>query len=155
MVTPVQTSLEAVLDPALVMFLHVSSRDEAIDAMVSLLQANGHLPDREAFKRAIVERELLISTGIGLGVAVPHAKLPCFESFFIAIGIQQGQGIEWQSLDHQPVRLIFMIGGPDNQQTEYLHILSRLTTAIRDPEIRRQLLTAQDSAEILKLLSSQ
>lgn len=153
--TPVLNKLEAILDPALVMFLHASSRDEAIEALVSLLQANGLLPDREAFKQAILEREHLVSTGIGLGVAVPHAKLPCFETFFIAIGIQQETGIEWQSLDHLPVRLIFMIGGPDHKQTEYLQILSQLTAAVRDPEIRRQLLTAQDSQQILDLLASQ
>lgn len=152
--TQVRNRLEAILDPSLVMFLHVSARDEAIEALVSLLQAHGHLPDRELFKRAILEREQLVSTGIGLGVAVPHAKLACFESFFIAIGIQQGPGIEWQSIDRSPVRLVFMIGGPDNQQTEYLHILSELTAAIRDPEVRKELSVAQDSAQIVALLNN-
>ena len=72
-----------------------------------------------------VKREKIVSTGIGMGVAIPHAKLPSFDRFFLAVGLQKVKdGIDWDALDGAPVRLIFMIGGPANQQTDYLKILS-------------------------------
>ncbi len=141
------------LDSRLITFLDVDTRDEAIHALVDLLDEEGHLPNREAFRKAIFHREELVSTGIGMGVAVPHAKLKDFTDFFIAVGIQQNKGLDWNALDKAPVRLIFMIGGPENKQTEYLQILSLLTSAIRDIDLRKKLLNAQTSEEALALFS--
>lgn len=128
------------LDSRLIAFLDTSSRDEAINALVDLLDEEGRLKIKKNFRTAIFHREELVSTGIGMGVAVPHAKLNEFTDFFIAIGIQQKKGLDWNALDKVPVRLIFMIGGPDDKQTEYLQILSLLTSAIRDVDLRKQLL---------------
>jgi len=86
-----------------------------------------------------------------MGVAIPHAKLQGYTGFFIAVGIQQGAGIEWNSLDSLPVRLIFMIGGPDDQQTEYLKILSQLTRAVKEEERRKKMLKAQSANEVIAL----
>lgn len=141
------------LDSDQISFLDVDTRDEAIESLIDLLDEEGHLPQRESFRQAIFHREKLVSTGIGMGVAVPHAKLKGFEDFFIAVGIQQNKGIDWNALDHAPVRLIFMIGGPDDRQTEYLQILSLLTSAIRDVDLRKKLLTAQSSDEVMELFS--
>lgn len=142
------------LDSRLIAFLDASSRDEAIDSLIDLLDEEEKLTDKEQFRQAIFHREKLVSTGIGMGVAVPHAKLKEFPHFFIAIGIQQKKGLEWEALDKAPVRLIFMIGGPDYKQTEYLQILSLLTSAIRDVELRKQLLNADSPEEVIELFSS-
>ncbi len=142
------------LDSRIILFLDATSRDEAIDSLIDLLDSEGKLPDREAFRRAIFHREKLVSTGIGMGVAVPHAKLKEFSDFFIAIGIQKKKGLEWNALDKAPVRLIFMIGGPEDKQTEYLQILSLLTSAIRDVDLRKMLLNAQTSEEVVELFSN-
>jgi PTS system nitrogen regulatory IIA component len=141
------------LDSQLISFLDVTTRDEAIDVLVDLLDQSDRLPNKQKFRQAIFDREQLVSTGIGMGVAVPHAKLGDFPDFFIAIGIQQRKGLDWKALDTVPVRLIFMIGGPDNKQSEYLRILSQLTSAIRDPELRKALLKADSSQEVLNLFS--
>ncbi len=142
------------LDSRLITFLDASSRDEAIDCLIDLLDEDEKLIDKEIFRQAIFYREQIVSTGIGMGVAVPHAKLKEFPNFFIAIGIQQKKGLDWNALDKAPVRLVFMIGGPDNKQTEYLQILSLLTSAIRDIDLRKQLLNAQTSEEVLDLFSN-
>lgn len=141
------------LDPNLVMFLNQGTRDEALQAMVKTLHQVGKLEDAEAFYQAIIDRERIVSTGIGMGVAIPHAKLPTFDDFFIAIGIMQ-KGIEWEALDGALVRLIFMIGGPDDKQTEYLQILSRLTFALKDEQRRKKLLTLQSPEAIIELLKA-
>ncbi len=141
------------LDERLVLFLNARTRDEALAELVGLLDQSQMLADRQAFHDAILEREKIVSTGIGLGVAIPHAKLKGYDDFFIAIGIQLKEGIEWNALDGAPVRLIFMIGGPENRQTEYLKILSHLTLAIKNEERRRKLLKTFNCEGVLRLFA--
>lgn len=144
-------TISSYLDARLITFLDAKTRDEALGQLVDLLDQAGELKDRDLFLQSILEREKIVSTGIGLGVAIPHAKLQGYDDFFIAIGIQRKEGIEWNSLDAGPVRLIFMIGGPENKQTEYLKILSHLTMAIKHEERRKRLLKALTPEEVLVL----
>jgi PTS system nitrogen regulatory IIA component len=146
-------AISAYLDPCLVLFLESETRDDALREIVSLLQRNGKLKDPDAFYLAVLEREKIISTGIGLAVAVPHAKLQGYDEFFIAVGIQIKKGIEWNALDAAPVRLVFMIGGPDDKQTEYLKILSLLTLAIKNEERRKKLMKACSAKEVIDLFA--
>jgi PTS system nitrogen regulatory IIA component len=144
-------TIASYLSQDLVRFLEASSQAEAITELVDCLDAAGKLIDRPAFHLAILEREKIVSTGIGLGVAIPHAKLAGYDDFFIAIGIQKGRAIPWHSLDDAPVQIIFMIGGPEDRQTEYLNILSLLTSAIKDGERRKKLIKATQSGEVLSV----
>jgi len=146
-----EVTISQYLNEELVVFLESESQAEALDALIDQLDAHGNLQDKEAFKQTIVSREQLVSTGIGIGVAIPHAKLAGYENFFIAVGIQKGPGIEWNSLDGMPVNIIFMIGGPENRQTEYLRILSLLTFAIKNEERRKQLLKAVSAEQALSV----
>jgi PTS system nitrogen regulatory IIA component len=138
------------LDARLVAFMDVDTRDEALDALVDRVHRAGLIDDKDTFYEAIIDREKIVSTGIGMGVAIPHAKLPAYDHFFVAIGILQ-KGIEWNALDHTPVRIIFMIGGPDDKQTEYLQILSSLTVMLKDEQRRKKMLTLNSGEAILAL----
>lgn len=138
------------LDEKLISFLDSSTKEEALDALVQAALAVKKLPNGKAFHNAILDRERIVSTGIGMGVAIPHAKLTTLREFFIVIGILQ-KGVDWNALDGAPVRLIFLIGGPDNKQTEYLKILSSLTMALRDENLRKEMLSAQNPEEIINL----
>jgi PTS system nitrogen regulatory IIA component len=146
-------SISNYLDERLVLFLNADSRDEALAQLIQVLEKAGKLKSPGLFHEAILEREKIVSTGIGLGVAIPHAKLEGYDDFFIAIGVQVKQGIEWNALDGSPVRLIFMIGGPDNRQTEYLKILSHLTMAIKNEERRKKLLKTYDAKDVISLFA--
>ena len=137
----------------LILLLDVESRDAALEKLVDCIHKEGKLEDRDSFYNAIIERERIVSTGIGMGVAIPHAKLPGYDDFFIAIGILQ-KGVDWQAIDRSPVRMIFMIGGPDDKQTEYLQILSALTLAIKNEDLRKKLLTLNSPEDIVKLFES-
>ena len=141
------------LDASLIEFLDVSTRNEAIDALIDLLDETGKIPNRDVFRKAIFDREELVSTGIGMGIAVPHAKLKGFKDFFIVVGVQQKKGIEWNAIDKAPVRLVFLIGGPDDRQSEYLKILSQLTVAIKDQNLRKELMNASTSDEVCDAFS--
>lgn len=141
------------LDPQLVVFLDVKDRDEALHAMIERLHNTKKLNNDHVFYNAIMEREKIVSTGIGMGVAIPHAKLSEFDDFFICVGVLQ-KGVEWHALDGTPVRIIFMIGGPDDKQTEYLQILSGLTSALKDEERRKKMLTLNSPLAIIELFNA-
>ncbi|MDE3055338.1 MAG: PTS sugar transporter subunit IIA [Verrucomicrobiota bacterium] len=137
----------------MILFLDVETREEAIDALVNCFDATGRLPSKEAFRAAVFYREKLVSTGIGVGVAIPHAKIKSCTQFSIAIGIQRQKGIEWESIDLSPVRLIFLIGGPEDRQSDYLQLLSQLTSAVKNIEVRKALLKATHVDQVLELFS--
>jgi nitrogen PTS system EIIA component len=141
------------LDSKLILFIDVKSRDEALQRLIDLLHQNGKLSDSAAFFDAIIQREKIVSTGIGMGVAIPHAKLPDFNDFFIAIAILKN-GMDWKALDDAPVRVVFMIGGPDDKQTEYLQILSKLTLALKDEQRRKKMLTMNSPTDIIELFKA-
>lgn len=141
------------LNKRLICFLDVETRDEAIDHLINAVHQVDLIPRGDTFRDAVLHREQLVSTGIGMGVAIPHAKLSDLDDFFIAIGIQRKKGIEWNALDKAPVRLIFLIGGPDHRQSEYLQILSQLTMAIKDVERRKEILMAQTPQDVISLFS--
>lgn len=141
------------MDPKLVVFLNTSTRDETLKQLVHSIYQAGKLEDEEAFYQAISDREKIVSTGIGMGVAIPHAKLSSYDQFFIALGVLQ-KPIDWHALDGAPVRLVFMIGGPDDRQTEYLQILSSLTQAIKNEERRKKLMTLRQSSAMIELFET-
>lgn len=146
------TDVAAYLNPDLVFFLNPSSREEAIKTLIDGLEAKGKLKNKELFSQAIFAREALVSTAIGMGIAIPHAKLSGYEQFFIAIGILS-KGVDWNALDHLPIRLIFLIGGPEHKQTEYLKLLSSLTQLIKNDEIRKKMLALNSPIDIIGLFT--
>ena len=147
-------TLSEFLEDGVICFMEAGHRDEALKTLVDALEKSGKIQDSETFFQAILKREKIVSTGIGMGVAIPHAKLEGFDHFFVAIGVQKTkEGIDWDALDGGPVKLVFMIGGPANKQTEYLQILSRLTAAIKDETRRKDLLSAGTTKEVIDLFS--
>ena len=147
----VKMKISDYLDPRCILFLKATERDEALKELVDILFHCGKIEDKEALFQAVCKREELVSTGIGMGVAIPHAKLNQFDDFFIAIGILKTHKINWNSIDKLPVRLIFMIGGPEIKRNEYLQLLSKLTMAITDDNLRRNILKTTKKEEIIKL----
>ncbi|BAE81430.1 phosphotransferase system mannitol/fructose-specific Pts IIA [Chlamydia felis Fe/C-56] len=143
-------SLFSLLSPNLVMFLNKNSREEILQDLTDLASAAGLLENKEEFFQALVARENIMSTGIGMGVAIPHGKLNSCSDFFIAIGIHS-QGILWDAIDGALVRLVFLIGGPDNAQAEYLKLLSTLTLSLRDESRRQKLLQVTTIEEVMNV----
>lgn len=144
-------SLRDYIDPELILFLDVPDQNLGITTLVDMLDKKNKLLDKETFFQAILDREEIVSTGIGIGVAIPHAKMSEYNEFFIAIGLQKGKGIEWKALDGLPVRVVFMIGGPEDKQTEYLNILSMITTAVKNEKWRSSLFNAKTVKEVADL----
>lgn len=145
--------LRELLVPENVVFLHENDRESAMKSIVDHLYGHGNVDNNEEFLTALKKREQIASTGIGLGVALPHARLATMDHFCLGIGVKhEGAGIFWDSLDGSTVRLVFLIGGPEDRQKEYLTLLSSLTTVIKDEECRKEMSAAQTSEEVIEVL---
>lgn len=145
-------TLEEAFNRETILFLNVETREEALKQLTSLLCQNEKIREQETFYKAVCEREALVSTGIGAGIAIPHAKMATFKHFHLGVGIQQGNGIPWEAIDNTPVKLVFLIAGPEDQQRSYLTLLSELTALLRNRAIKRALLQARDREEVARIL---
>lgn len=141
------------IDETRIKDLQSNNKTDALNEMIELISTSQNIKDASSFKKAIFKRESLMSTGIGLGLAIPHAKIPECEDFVIAIG-RLKNGIEYESLDDKPVNLIFMIGASDKQDKEYIRLLSRLVLRLKDNQVQKELLKAKDKYEIYSIITS-
>jgi mannitol/fructose-specific phosphotransferase system IIA component (Ntr-type) len=142
-------SLSRLLTPDRILWLQERSKDECLRAMVDTLARSANLPDAGEIHRAILEREKLLSTGFGLGLAIPHAKLKSIKDFVVGLGIHK-MGVAFDSLDERPVHVLVMILGPDSQQEDYLKVLSRVTAFLKDN--RERLLTLNTPEQVFELV---
>lgn len=125
------------------MWLDATHKDACLRSMVDRLATTADVDEPDEVHHAILEREKLLSTGFGLGLAIPHAKLQSVKEFFVTLGIHRA-GVDFDSLDEKPVHVLVMIVGPDSQQEEYLKVLSRVTAFLKD---NRERLLAMDTAD--------
>lgn len=136
-----------------VAFLESTSSEDAINSLVDRLYRTEKIHERALFTKALLLREDQSSTAIGDGIAIPHARSDSFDHFFLAIGLVRSENLVWDASHSDPVRIIFLIGGPDNRPDEYLQILSHLTTAVKSTEERAALLACQTPQQVLSYLS--
>ncbi len=145
--------IAAYLSPGRVLpALRARDRAACLDEMAAVLAATPEVADAEALRRALHAREAVMSTGIGLGIAVPHAKIASVHDFVLVLGRSRA-GIEFQALDGKPVHLVVLIAGPENRQSRYLQILASVTLRLKREETRAALLAAEDGDAMLRALA--
>ena len=133
--------------------LQIESRDK-IDVIRELsrpLIENGTVTNEETFFEAILRRENLESTGIGLGVAIPHARTPAVARTALAFGRSEA-GVDFNSLDGKPAFLVFLIAAPEDRKTEYIMTLARVSRLMRRDEARIALNRAQTPNEVIAVV---
>jgi len=133
-------------------FLEARDKQEALAKLIELSDDPAHVIDFEQFQHAVLDREYIVTTGIGQNVAIPHIKNRWVKDFFISVGVFRN-GVEWQSLDEKPVHLAFLIAGPEEHEN-YLRILAKLTLIIRNKEKRKAIIGAQSTDQVYKLLEA-
>lgn len=134
----------------IIMDLTASDKEAVIDELVERLEKAGRLNSQAEFKEAILKREAQSTTGIGEGIAIPHAKTKAVKEPAICFG-RSVSGINYESLDGQPAHLFFMIAASEGANNTHLETLSCLSTLLMDEEFRKQLLEATSQEELLRL----
>jgi len=140
---------ELLKDDTVILDLVSQSKDQVIDELVTKLDEAGRLDDKGLYKEAILEREAQSTTGIGEGIAIPHAKTKAVSTPAIAFG-RSKNGIDYQALDDKPSHLFFMIAATEGANADHLETLSRLSTLLMDEVVREQLLRAETIADVLQ-----
>ncbi len=138
------------LTPDRVAILNSTDKPSCLDEMCRLISRSTAIADANDFRRAILRREETLSTGIGLGLAVPHAKIDTVKNFVLAVGIQP-RGLEFDSLDKKPVHIVVMVGTPADKQREYLRLLAEITSLLKEEAVRVRILEAPDVASVYKI----
>lgn len=130
---------------------HASNKMDAIDQMVSLMNKQGNVSDKEVYKEAVIERENLSTTGMVDGIAIPHARTTAITQAGIA-AMTLPEGVDYQSMDGQPTTLIFLIAAPDNGDNVHLQVLSELSTLLMDHDFCEDLKNAGTPEEFLSII---
>ncbi len=131
--------------------LAASDKDELLRELVDLVTRHDRVDDPVDVLRAVREREAVLSTGIGHGVAIPHGKSPAMPELRMAAG-RTARPVDFDALDGQPVQLFFLLVGPESAAGPHIKALSRISRLVRREDIRGKLLAARDPAEFYRAL---
>jgi fructose-specific phosphotransferase system IIA component len=139
-------------DENLVIFdMKAGSKAEAIEELVELAAASNMVKDRDRLLADVQDREELVTTGVGYGVAFPHAKTRSVKGIVIAFG-RSGKGIDFDAMDHQPVNLFFLIAAPEDAIGQHLNVMARLSYLMKSSDNRQALLEAGSPGDVLTLM---
>ena len=131
----------------------VSSKEEAIEHMVDLLDQSGKLNNKDVYKESVLKREAQSTTGIGDGVAIPHGQSEGVKTAGLSAMVVK-EGLDFKSLDGQPTYLFFMIGAPKDSEGAHLQALAQLSTLLMEEDFRNALINASSKEEFLQLIDA-
>ncbi len=131
--------------------LAASKPDVLAELVGVLVDSLGIAAERDEVLQAVLEREAVLSTGIGGGVALPHAKYNGLNGLVMVAGTSR-EPIEFEALDGQPVRLFFLLLGPDSAAGAHVRVLSRISRIVQDASLRGRLVAATDNEHFLRIL---
>jgi fructose-specific phosphotransferase system IIA component len=130
------------------------SKEEIINELVDLFKDDPRVEDIEKVRSAVLEREKVMSTGVGKGFAIPHGKTNAVKEIIGAFG-KIKDGIDYESLDGNPVNLVFLLVGKDNLISTHIKLLSRISRLMNKDDFRHRLVEANSAEEIVKLFSEE
>ncbi|HEY9188302.1 MAG TPA: PTS sugar transporter subunit IIA [Bacteroidota bacterium] len=131
-----------------------TDKEEVLNNMIELVSKSSKVRDKEKIRDAIFNRERIMSTGVGKGFAIPHGKTDGITDMVAAFGITENE-IDFESLDGEPVRLIFLLVGKENLVGPHLKLLSRISRLLNSEDFRTKLLNAKSPQEIYNLFESE
>jgi fructose-specific phosphotransferase system IIA component len=127
------------------------TKDELLQELVDVCADCNDIEDREEVLRAVREREAVLSTGIGHGVAIPHGKSAAVDELRMAAG-RSAEPVDFNALDGEPVSLFFLLVGPESAAGPHIKALSRISRLVRRDEVRERLIGASSAEEFLQAL---
>jgi fructose-specific phosphotransferase system IIA component len=131
--------------------LRAQTKDELLEELVNVCADHNDIEDRQDVLRAVREREAVLSTGIGHGVAIPHGKSAAVSELRMAAG-RSVEPVDFDALDGEPVSLFFLLVGPESAAGPHIKALSRISRLVRQDEVRQRLNAARTAEEFLQAL---
>lgn len=152
MPTTQTTRINQLLDPEHVRIgLDGTSKEEVIDALVDVLAGHGAISSLAAVREAIFEREEKMSTGVGKGLGLPHAKTPAAADTVAAFATTD-EPVDFGAVDDVPVRILLLLVGPEEHKSQHVKILGRISRLVSRESLRERLLTAETPETVIKTI---
>jgi fructose-specific phosphotransferase system IIA component len=130
------------------------TKEDVINELIDLFKNDPRVEDIEKIRTAVLEREKVMSTGVGKGFAIPHGKSNAVKEIIGAFS-KVSDGIDYDSLDGNPVHLIFLLVGKDNLISTHIKLLSRISRLMNKDDFRHRLMEANSAEEIVKLFNDE
>lgn len=133
--------------------LGAQGKADIIAELVDLASKSSMVRDRDELLNAVLEREKLVTTGVGYGVAFPHAKTRAVKGIVIAFG-RSDVGVDFEAMDKKPVHLFFLIAAPEDAIGAHLNVMARLSYIMKSEKNRERLMRAKTAGEVMLILDS-
>jgi nitrogen PTS system EIIA component len=146
--------MDFIVKDALVVNLQGKEKKDVIEEMVNALVKSKKISSKEKVVKILLDREELGSTGIGQGVGIPHGKTNEVDNVVIAFGSSR-QGIEFESLDGEPVYLVFLLLAPVESTGAHLKALAKISRILKDKHFRQSLRDAKNAEEAIKIIKEE
>lgn len=130
--------------------LQAKTKDEVINELIEILYEDGKLTSKEELKAAVLKRESEFSTGIGMGIAIPHGKCSAVKEPTITFGLSKN-GIDYESMDDKPAHLFFLIAVPEASSDIHLKALSEISRKLMHSDVREKLYKTDNFEEFVKV----
>lgn len=139
---------------AIILQLSAKTKAEVLDELINKLNVAGNLTDKHEFKKAILKREEEFSTGVGDGIAIPHAMSAAVKTPGLAFGFSKA-GIDYESMDNEPAHIFFMIAGSEDANDEHLDTISRLSVMLLNEDFRNKIGEVKSKEELLDMIDKE
>lgn len=147
------SSLKQLLAPERVLISNFSTKRDILTSLINNISKAPQIKDRKKLEKAIWDRENLMSTGIGLGIGIPHIRINSVRDIVVSVAVNKTDIIDYQTLDDKAVRIVFMVAAAQNQHAEYLKLLASISKLLKDEAFRNKLLLEDDSMKIFNYLT--
>ena len=151
---PPSISLSRVLSVQRCIILKSDGKFDALNEMIDVLATAPQISNKDELVEAIFNREQLMSTGIGLGIGLPHVRLASISDIVMALGVSRKPLADYESLDSDPVQIIVMIAAGENQHAEHIRLLSHISNRLKHPETREALVEARNGEEMYRIITT-
>ncbi len=131
--------------------LKSTDKVKVLEELVDLVSKSALVKDAGLLINDVKEREELVTTGVGYGVAFPHAKTKATKGIVIAFG-RSDNGIDFDAMDHKPVHLFFLIAAPEDAIGAHLNVMARLSYVMKSEENRQQMMKVTSPGELLQMI---
>jgi len=134
--------------------LESGDKFDAIDELARVFERTDFCSNIDVLINALKEREEIMSTGIGFGIAIPHAKINSVKDMAFAIGISDA-GIDFDSMDGEPVNLIILVIAGEKQHKDYLRLLSNIMAILKKEPVKNKIIKTKSPQEIINILKAE
>lgn len=140
---------ELLTESRIIFDLKSTDKEGVLDELINLLSNDNIITDKEQYKKAVLKREEEFTTGIGMGIAIPHGKSPAVKAPALAFGLSK-KGVDYKSMDGKPANIFFLIAVPEKSDNTHLQILSMLSRKLMHEDVRSALYNAKTYKDVLE-----